>query len=662
MSVVQEEGRLTKQEVLDEVSRLLEGPKFQVALGATEPREFFDFVIRKMGIEVRPGISKPEMARLIAGATGGSWDRTCDSTASPSGGGGTVTNEGLRRVLESVQRFAANRSLTKGDFTVDVRPDASALRIFRNMSYTEWYALGEFVDNSITSAMQNHELLVAANGRDYKLRVEIEIDNSKQAVVVRDNAAGITRENIASAVRAGSLPISNETGLSIHGVGMKAAAFWWGSRLTIETFPVSSSVGWRVVIDLDEIDERRNGDIDVEEIKHRGVAGTVITIEKLNKGTPQTKTISTIRKYLPSIYRTFVGRDDSLETATVSVSNDASYPVEILYQGEALSFGRPALLKSPEWTTDKQAPPVGSPDVYWYQDVDFTVEVGSTSKRVSGWVGLLEVMSREMAGFFLHFRGKGVAGVVPVRNDDDEFEDKVYKSAYKPRALFGQVGSYLDQRLTGELDISDFGKTLTTDDVVWTAEEEALVIAKLGELLTQPGRNFLRHGRVFRVRKQHLTEKKNSEVIVGGITDAFAAGIKSSGLHHGPAKNSEELAPESVSSPTLGNLDESQMTVVDKVIADDEHDDHHFRLEVISDLSKPFLDVREFDSERKHTIRINKLHPAFSSLPPITDSLERLLATIGIALGVAEVFLTHYEKAEMRHKLNEVLSLLASDE
>ncbi len=660
--MVQDGSRLTKQEVLDEVSRLLEGPKFQVASGATEPREFFDFVIGKMGIEVRPGASKPEMARLITGATGGSWDRTCDSTASPSGGGGTVTNEGLRRVLESVQRFAANRELTKGDFTVDVRPDASALRIFRNMSYTEWYALGEFVDNSITSAMQNHERLVAANGRDYQLRVEIEIDNAKQAVVVRDNAAGITRENIASAVRAGSLPPSTETGLSIHGVGMKAAAFWWGSRLSIETYPVSSSVGWRVVIDLDEIDERRNGDIEVEEIKHRGFAGTVITIEKLHKGTPQTKTISTVRKYLPSIYRTFVGRDDSGEASPEVISHESSYPVEILYQGEALSFSRPSLLKSPEWTTDKHAPPLGSPEIFWYQDVDFTIEVGSASKRVSGWVGLLEVMSREMAGFFLHFRGKGVAGVVPVKNDDNEFEDKVYKSAYKPRALFGQVGSYLDQRLTGELDISDFGKTLTTDDVVWTAEEESLVIAKLDELLTQPGRNFLRHGRVFRVRKQHQTEKKNSEQIVGGITEAFAAGIKTSGLQHGPAKSFLDPSVESADSPIPGNLDESQMTVVNKVIADGEHDDHHFRLEIISDLSRPFLEVCEFDSERKHTIRINKLHPAFSSLPPIVDSLERLLATIGIALGVAEVFLTHYEKAELRHKLNEVLSLLATGE
>jgi hypothetical protein len=174
--------------------------------------------------------------------------------------------------------------------------------------------------------------------------------------------------------------------------------------------------------------------------------------------------------------------------------------------------------------------------------------------------------------------------------------------------------------------------------------------------------NFLRHGRSFRKNKQHLTEKRNSEQIVDAITETIAAGIKSSGLHHGPAMSPRNAAQESTDPPTFDTLDESQMSVVEKVIADDEHDDHHFRLEIISDLSKPFLEVRESDSERKHTIRINKLHPAFSSLPPIVDSLERLLATIGIALGVAEVFLSHYEKAQLRHKLNEVLTLMVTDE
>ena len=41
------------------------------------------------------------------------------------------------------------------DFDIDITPDISALKIFRNVSFTPWYAIGEFVDNSITSALKN---------------------------------------------------------------------------------------------------------------------------------------------------------------------------------------------------------------------------------------------------------------------------------------------------------------------------------------------------------------------------------------------------------------------------------------------------------------------------------------------------------------------------
>lgn len=71
-----------------------------------------------------------------------------------------------------------DREAVGGDdsFDVNIQPDVSALRMFRSMSFTPWYALGEFVDNSITSAMKNKDALVAVNGRDYRLRERITID------------------------------------------------------------------------------------------------------------------------------------------------------------------------------------------------------------------------------------------------------------------------------------------------------------------------------------------------------------------------------------------------------------------------------------------------------------------------------------------------------
>ncbi len=59
------------------------------------------------------------------------------------------------------------------EFEVNIEPDASALRMFRSMSFTPWYALGEFVDNSITSALKSFDDLKAKNGPDYELEVSI---------------------------------------------------------------------------------------------------------------------------------------------------------------------------------------------------------------------------------------------------------------------------------------------------------------------------------------------------------------------------------------------------------------------------------------------------------------------------------------------------------
>ena len=57
--------------------------------------------------------------------------------------------------------------MVEDTFKVDIRPDVAALRIFRSMSFTPWYALGEFVDNSITSSIKSLPSLKKLNGYNY---------------------------------------------------------------------------------------------------------------------------------------------------------------------------------------------------------------------------------------------------------------------------------------------------------------------------------------------------------------------------------------------------------------------------------------------------------------------------------------------------------------
>src|SRR5215203_5922840 len=141
--------------------------------------------------------------------------------------------------------------------------------MFRSLSFTSWYALGEFVDNSISSYFQNRNALEKLYGKKYTCDVHISFDDRTGRLVVEDNAAGIARPEIPRALRTGEPPPDTSVGLNLHGVGMKAAAFWWGRRLTIETWPLGDPHGWKVEIDLGKAGTQPQSTATVHQIRGR---------------------------------------------------------------------------------------------------------------------------------------------------------------------------------------------------------------------------------------------------------------------------------------------------------------------------------------------------------------------------------------------------------
>ena len=163
------------------------------------------------------------------------------------------------------------------DFEVDIRPDTAALRMFKNLTFKPWYALGEFVDNSISSGIKNFEILKAFNGSDYAVRVSITFDEERNILVIDDNAAGISREDLGIALKTGVPPTDTTIGLNRHGVGMKAAGFWWGATLTIKSYPIGQEHGWESIMDISSY-ESLEPKAKVHSIPHRGYSGTRIEI------------------------------------------------------------------------------------------------------------------------------------------------------------------------------------------------------------------------------------------------------------------------------------------------------------------------------------------------------------------------------------------------
>lgn len=80
------------------------------------------------------------------------------------------------------------------DFNVDITPSVTTYELYQIASYTHWFAIGEFIDNSITSAFLNWEELLKLYGGKYQLNIEIDFDNDAKTLTIIDNAAGIARD------------------------------------------------------------------------------------------------------------------------------------------------------------------------------------------------------------------------------------------------------------------------------------------------------------------------------------------------------------------------------------------------------------------------------------------------------------------------------------
>ena len=65
---------------------------------------------------------------------------------------------------------------------VNIRPGVSVLTVLAHLNYRPWFALAEFVDNSIQSFLTNREKLRDVN--QTKLRVTIDINTAGGALTI----------------------------------------------------------------------------------------------------------------------------------------------------------------------------------------------------------------------------------------------------------------------------------------------------------------------------------------------------------------------------------------------------------------------------------------------------------------------------------------------
>ncbi len=100
------EKGLSKQSLVNEISTLaLNSKTYTLSNGSSIPSNFFVDLEDRFGIPVAKGMESK--AATFCDFFGVEWTKECDSSETPSGGGGTVTKKGLEVLLIAVKRALA---------------------------------------------------------------------------------------------------------------------------------------------------------------------------------------------------------------------------------------------------------------------------------------------------------------------------------------------------------------------------------------------------------------------------------------------------------------------------------------------------------------------------------------------------------------------------
>lgn len=325
--------------------------------------------------------------------------------------------------------------MTQNSDEAELSVGPKAIDAYSRLSYTMWFALAEFVDNSTQSRL-NYEKLVdeLLNSEGRPLTVSIVHNRQTKEITIEDNSIGMTKADLIAALKIAN-PTKDSNGRSKYGMGMKTAACWIGAMWTVTTCEWGSGEEWTATVNVDAI---ANSGAKVP-LTMRTVGTdehyTRITITNLRR-VIQKRSEETIKTYLGSMYMFDLRPDDKGQVA-----------LKLTYNGEEV-----APPQDSDWDTD----PYGT--VMKRELPEFVID----DKTINGWIGVLRKGGRKFGGFSLFQNGRQIQG---------------FPNAWKPKAIFGGVddegaNNLVAQRLTGVLQLDGFVVSHTKDAILFEGEEE----------------------------------------------------------------------------------------------------------------------------------------------------------------------------------------------
>jgi hypothetical protein len=357
--------------------------------------------------------------------------------------------------------------------SINIRPGVNVLSVLRHLNYKPWFALAEFVDNSLQSFLRHRDTLAHLEAGKPTLHVDINLDAVDRRIIIRDNAGGIHTSDFPRAFRAAELP-PDQSGLSEFGMGMKSAACWFAPCWSARTSALGEEVERRVHFDIHSIVRDSLEELDVTEDQASShVHYTEIVLEDVYK-LPAGRTVGKIKEHLTDIYRIFI-RQGTLQ---------------LRVNGELLQYTPPAILEAPHFKTPDAEP------TRWLKDFIIALPDG---KEIYGFAAIRKTGSTSEAGFALFRRNRLIQGSA------DE--------GYRPEEIFGKSNSFVYQRLFGELHLKGFGVSHTKDGIQWDGLEEE-ILQRLRDSLDAEPLPLLKQAREYRLTPKREELKAAASVAV----------------------------------------------------------------------------------------------------------------------------------------------------
>ena len=123
---------------------------------------------------------------------------------------------------------------------MSIRFDSSAYVLLKIIPGKIWFVFAEFIDNSISSYIQNRKELEKLNGPNFKLTIELSYSKGEDKITITDNASGIDEKNWKRALEPGNIPENNKGG-NEFGMGMKFSAVWLCNKWKLESKNINES-------------------------------------------------------------------------------------------------------------------------------------------------------------------------------------------------------------------------------------------------------------------------------------------------------------------------------------------------------------------------------------------------------------------------------------